>query len=129
MAAKAEAYLKQTGIADTSYWGPEAEFFIFNDVRYGGGTNIAIYHIDSDEGWWNSGTDLRPNFGGQIPPKRGYFPVPPTDTLQDVRSKIVMALEERRRADRDAPSRGRHRRPDRDRHALRHADPHGRQRA
>jgi glutamine synthetase len=90
---KAEAYLKQTGIAQTSYWGPEAEFFLFDDVRYGGGTNSAFYYIDSREGWWQSGEALKPNLGAQIPPKRGYFPVPPADTLQDVRSHIVMALE------------------------------------
>jgi glutamine synthetase len=90
---KAEAYLKQTGIASTSYWGPEAEFFMFNDVRYGGGTNNSFYYIDSVEGWWKSGEDAKPNFGGQIGPKRGYFPVPPTDTQQDVRSRIVLALE------------------------------------
>lgn len=93
VARKAEAYLKQTGVADTSYWGPEAEFFLFNDVRYGGGTNSAFYYVDSLEGWWKSGEDLRPNLGAQIPPKRGYFPVPPTDTQQDVRSKITLALE------------------------------------
>jgi glutamine synthetase len=93
VAKKAEAYLKQTGIADTSYWGPEAEFFLFNDVRYGGGTNSSFYYVDSNEGWWKSGEDLKPNLGAQIPTKRGYFPVPPTDTLQDVRSKIVLALE------------------------------------
>jgi len=89
---KAEAYLKQTGIADISYWGPEAEFFIFSDVRYGSSTNSSFYYVDSPEGWWNSGKES-PNLGGQIPPKRGYFPVPPTDTLQDVRSKMVLALE------------------------------------
>jgi glutamine synthetase len=94
IAQRAEAYLKQTGIADTSYWGPEAEFFLFNSVRYGGGTNQAFYFVDSGEGWWNSGRDDGPNFGGQIPPKRGYFPTPPTDTLQDVRSKITLALED-----------------------------------
>jgi glutamine synthetase len=94
IARKAEAYLKQTGIGDTSFWGPEAEFFIFNDVRYGGGTNSSFYHIDSQEGWWKSGEDLKPNFGGQIAPKRGYFPVPPADQLQDIRSKMVMALED-----------------------------------
>ena len=88
---KAEAYLKQTGIAETSYWGPEAEFFIFDSVRYGGGTNEAFYHVDSAEAWWNSG--LAGGKGGQIPPKRGYFPVPPTDTKQDLRSKMVLALE------------------------------------
>jgi glutamine synthetase len=93
VAKKAEAYLKQTGIATQSYWGPEAEFFIFNDVRYGGGTNSSFYYVDSAEGWWNSGAELSPNLGGQIPAKRGYFPVPPTDTLQDLRSKIVLALE------------------------------------
>ena len=93
VARKAEAYLRQTGLADVSYWGPEAEFFIFNDVRYGGGTNSGFYYIDSQEGWWNSGKDMAPNLGSQIPPKRGYFPVPPTDTLQDVRSRIVLALE------------------------------------
>jgi glutamine synthetase len=94
VAKKAESYLKQTGIADVSYWGPEAEFFLFNDVRYGGSSNSSFYHIDSREGWWQSGEELGPNLGAQIPPKRGYFPVPPTDTMQDVRSKIVMALEE-----------------------------------
>lgn len=93
VAKKAEAYLKQTGIGQTSYWGPEAEFFIFNDVRYGGGVNSSFYFIDSQEGWWKSGEDLKPNLGGQIAPKRGYFPVPPADTLQDLRSKMVMSLE------------------------------------
>ena len=94
VARKAEAYLKQTGIADIAYFGPEAEFFIFDDVRYSSGTQESFYHIDSDEGWWNSGRGDRKNLGGQISPKRGYFPVPPTDTLQDVRSEITMALEE-----------------------------------
>ncbi len=91
VAKKAEAYLKQTGVAEVSYWGPEPEFFLFDTVRYGGGINSAFYHIDSSEGWWTSGEEG--GKGGQIPPKRGYFPVPPTDTKQDVRSKIVMALE------------------------------------
>jgi glutamine synthetase len=93
VARKAEAYLKQTGIADIAYLGPEAEFFIFDNVRYSSGTNESYYHIDSEEGWWNSGDASKQNFGGQIPPKRGYFPVPPTDTLQAIRSKIVLALE------------------------------------
>ncbi len=94
VARKAEAYLKQTGIADSCFFGPEAEFFIFDNVRYSSGTNESYYHIDSAEGWWNSGDASKPNFGGQILPKRGYFPVPPTDTLQALRSKIVMAIEE-----------------------------------
>lgn len=93
IARKAEAYLKKTGVADTSYWGPEAEFFLFTDVRYGSSTNAGFYFIDSAEGWWNSGKELGPNHGGQIGPKRGYFPCPPADSLQDVRSKIVLALE------------------------------------
>lgn len=93
VARKAEAYLKQTGIADTVFIGPEAEFFIFDSVRYASGTNEAFYEVDSVEGWWNSGRADKPNYGGQIQPKRGYFPVPPADTLQDVRSQIVMALE------------------------------------
>ena len=92
VARKAEAYLKQTGLAKTSYWGPEAEFFLFNEVRYGGGVNSSFYYVDSVEGWWNSGTESKPNLGGQIPPKRGYFPVPPADQMQDVRSKIVLEL-------------------------------------
>jgi glutamine synthetase len=93
VARKAEAYLKQTGIATTSYWGPEAEFFMFNSVRYGSSTNSSFYEIDSQEGWWNSGDPSKTNLGRQIQPKRGYFPVPPTDSMQDVRSRIVMALE------------------------------------
>ena len=93
VARKAEAYLKQTGLADASFWGPEAEFFIFNDVRYGADTNSAFYRVDSSEAWWNSAKDIGPNLGGQMLPKRGYFPAPPADQLQDIRSKMVLALE------------------------------------
>jgi glutamine synthetase len=92
IARKAEAYLVQTGIADTCYMGPEAEFFVFGDVRYGVDTNYAFHRIDSVEGWWNSSSEEGSHMGGQISPKRGYFPVPPTDTLQDVRSKMMLAL-------------------------------------
>ena len=94
VATKAEAYLKSTGIADTAYFGPEAEFFIFDNVRYTNSTNESSYHVDSVEGWWNSGDASKPNLGGQISAKRGYFPVPPTDSLQTVRGEILMALEE-----------------------------------
>jgi glutamine synthetase len=90
VAKKAEAYLKKTGIADTVFIGPEAEFFMFDSISYGGGTNGAFYKIDSKEGWWNSELE---GFGAQIAPKRGYFPAPPTDTGQDVRSKMVLAME------------------------------------
>ena len=93
IAKKAEAYLKQTGIADTAFFGPEAEFFLFDHVRYGSSANEAFYHVDSSEGWWNSGMEGA-NLGGQIPAKRGYFPVPPTDTLQDLRSLMVLAMED-----------------------------------
>ena len=93
VAQKAEAYLKQTGLATRSFWGPEAEFFMFNEVRYGSSTNTSFYEIESVEGWWQSSQNKKPNFGAQIPAKRGYFPVPPMDTQQDVRSRIVLALE------------------------------------
>jgi glutamine synthetase len=93
VAKKAEAYLKQTGIADTSFFGPEAEFFVFDHVRYGGGTNSSFYFVDSTEGWWNTGRETE-NLGGQIQAKRGYFPAPPTDTLQDLRSLMVLAMED-----------------------------------
>jgi len=93
IAKKAEAYVKQLGIAQTTYWGPELEFFMFDSVSYGGGTNSQFYKVDSREGWWNSAKE-GDNLGGQIPPKRGYFPVPPADTMQDVRSRIVLSLLE-----------------------------------
>ena len=81
VARKANDYMQQTGIADMSYWGPEAEFFIFDDVKYESTPYSSYYAIDSREGWWNSGEDLGPNLGGQIQAKRGYFPVPPVEIL------------------------------------------------
>ena len=74
IAQKAEAYLKSTGIADTSYWGPEAEFFVFNDVRYYQNQHSAFYSVDSVEGSWNTGTDEGPNLGYKPRYKEGYFP-------------------------------------------------------
>ena len=94
IAQKAEAYLKSTGIADVSYWGPEAEFFIFDDIRYGQGTNYGFYYIDSIEGSWNTGREENPNLGYKPRMKEGYFPVPPSDTLQDIRSEIVLTMIE-----------------------------------
>ena len=94
IAFKAEEYLKTTGIATTSYWGPEAEFFIFNSVRFDQTANEGYYHIDSEEGIWNSGRNGVPNLGHRPRFKEGYFPVPPVDRLQDVRSKIMLALIE-----------------------------------
>jgi glutamine synthetase len=93
IAKKAEQFLIQSGIADRSYWGPEAEFFLFNDVRYDYKANEGFFRVDSREGIWNSGKDEQPNLGYKIRHKEGYFPVPPSDTLQDVRSKIMLALE------------------------------------
>lgn len=77
IAQKAEAYLKSTGNGDTAYFGPEPEFFVFDDIRYGQGTNYGFYEIDSAEGNWNSGKEERPNLGHKPRPKEGYFPVPP----------------------------------------------------
>ncbi len=89
VARAAVAYLERTGIADTAYFGPEAEFFIFDAVSYEAGRNAAGYYLDSQEGPWNSG-DLGP--GHKVGWKGGYFPVPPLDTHQDLRSEMVRAL-------------------------------------
>ncbi len=91
---KAEAYLISTGIADTSYWGPEAEFYLFNDIRYGQNQYSGYYFIDSVEGSWNTGKDEGPNLGYKPRYKEGYFPVPPSDKFQDIRSEMVLKLIE-----------------------------------
>jgi glutamine synthetase len=93
IAQKAESYLKSTGIADTAYFGPEAEFFIFDDIRFGQSYNHGYYYVDSDEGFWNAGREEKPNLGYKPRYKEGYFPVPPMDTLQDIRSEITLTLE------------------------------------
>jgi glutamine synthetase len=90
---KAEEYLKSTGIADTSYWGPELEFFIFDDVRFDQTENSGYYYVDSIEGAWNSGRDEKPNLGYKPRFKEGYFPVPPHDSLQDIRSEMILEME------------------------------------
>ena len=94
IAQKAEAYLESTGIADTSYWGPEAEFYLLNDIRYGQNQHSGFYFVDSVEGSWNSGREENPNLGYKPRYKEGYFPVPPSDTLQDIRSEICLKLIE-----------------------------------
>ena len=91
VARKAVAYLKETGIADVAYFGPEAEFFIFDQIMYSAGEYSSAYQIDSVEGPWNNGIF---GFGHSIPHKRGYFPVPPVDTLQGLRSQMVRTLIE-----------------------------------
>src|SRR5712672_277323 len=93
IAQKAETYLKGSGRADTSYFGPEAEFFVFNDVRYGEGINYAFHEIDSSEGSWNTGKKEAPNLGHKPRPKEGYFPVPPTDSMQELRTEMVLTME------------------------------------
>ena len=94
VAQKAEAYLKSSGVADMSYWGPEAEFYMFNDVRYDQTAHSGYYYVDSNEGVWNTGREEGPNLGYKLRHKEGYFPVPPSDQLQDIRSEILLALKE-----------------------------------
>lgn len=92
IAQKAVAYLISTGIADTVYFGPEAEFFVFDDVRFDSEPNGSFYQVDSIEGRWNSGRDENPNLGYKPRYKEGYFPVPPTDALMDLRNEMVQNL-------------------------------------
>ncbi|MDE2921104.1 MAG: type I glutamate--ammonia ligase [Chloroflexota bacterium] len=96
IAKKAEQHLIDSGIADTSYWGPEAEFFIFNSIRYDQTANAGYFFIDSEEGVWNTGADDMhvANLGHRPRHKMGYFPVPPNDKLQDLRTQMVLALGE-----------------------------------
>ncbi|MDW8008864.1 MAG: type I glutamate--ammonia ligase [Chloroflexota bacterium] len=92
IAKKAEEYLRKSGVGDISYWGPECEFFIFDDVRFDQGENYGFYHVDSIEGEWNSGREERPNLGYKPRFKEGYFPVPPHDSLQDIRSEMILTM-------------------------------------
>src|SRR5919198_1347020 len=95
VAQKAEQHLVATGIATTSYWGPEAEFFIFNDIRFDQTSHSGYYFIDAEEGIWNSGAQNgKPNLGYRPRTKEGYFPVPPMDKLQDLRSEMVLKMIE-----------------------------------
>ncbi len=92
IAQKAERHLMSTGIADTVYFGPEAEFFVFDDVRFDSQPNASFYMVDSIEGKWNSGREENPNLGYKPRFKEGYFPVPPTDSLTDLRNEMVNNL-------------------------------------
>jgi glutamine synthetase len=94
VAKKAQDYLLSTGIADTLYVGPEAEFFIFDDVRFGQTESSGYYSVDSVEAAWNSGREEGPNLGYKPRYKEGYFPVPPMDHYQDLRSEMILALEQ-----------------------------------
>jgi glutamine synthetase len=93
IARKALAYLESTGIADTAYFAPEAEFYIFDNVRYSTAPNEGFYHIDSAEGWWNSGKADEDNRGYKTRYKGGYFPVEPYDHYSDLRADMVKHLE------------------------------------
>ena len=90
VARRAEEHLRSTGIADTAYFGPECEFFVFDEVSYELGPNRSHYAVDSAEGYWNSG---KPGLGYTARPKEGYFPAAPSDTLHDLRTEMVLTLE------------------------------------
>jgi len=97
VAQKAEEFLPSTGLADTSYWGPEAEHFVFDSARFNQDAHSGYYYIDSEEGAWNSGAERSlsggPNLAYKPRHKEGYFPAPPVDTFQDLRSECVQKME------------------------------------
>ncbi|MGD9349148.1 MAG: type I glutamate--ammonia ligase [Desulfobacterales bacterium] len=93
IAQKADAYLKSSGIGDVAYFGPGAEFFIFDDIRFESTRYAAFYEIDSVEGNWNTGREEGPNLGYKPRHKEGYFPVPPMDKFQDLRTEMLLTLE------------------------------------
>src|SRR6185503_8908318 len=92
VARKSVNYLKSTGIADTCFIGPEAEFFIFDDIRYDQNQHEGYYHIDSIEGEWNRGRKENPNLGSKLRYKEGYFPVPPADQMMDIRNEMMQTM-------------------------------------
>ncbi len=92
VARKSLNYLKSTGIADTAYLGPEAEFFIFDDIRFEQNPHEGFYHIDSVEGEWNRGRAENPNLGYKLRYKEGYFPVPPADQMMNIRNEMMQTL-------------------------------------
>ena len=93
IARKANNYLNSLGIADTAYFGPEAEFFVFDDVRFDQNQHEGYYHLESVEGAWNTGRKEDPNLAYKVRYKEGYFPVPPTDSMQDLRSDMVLTMQ------------------------------------
>ena len=94
IAQRAEKYLQKTKLADTAVFGPEAEFFVFDNVQYDNAANGTFYNVDSVEGIWNTGQDEMPNLGYKIRHKEGYLPVSPSDTLQDMRTEMCLTMEE-----------------------------------
>jgi len=93
VAAKAENYLKSSGIGDVAYFGPEAEFFIFDGIRFDQNAHEGYYYVESAEGVWASGSDKGPNLGHKPRHKEGYFPVPPMDSQQDIRTEMILEME------------------------------------
>ena len=95
LAKRAEAYLQSSGIADTAFFGPEPEFFVFDSVSFGTDMHSTFYHIDSEEGAWNTGAEYEEGNHGHRPRvKGGYFPVPPVDSLHDLRATICKMLDD-----------------------------------
>lgn len=94
IAARAEKYLLSTGIADSAFMGPEAEFFVFDNVQYDSKSNGTFYTVDSEEAVWNTGREEMPNLGYKIRHKEGYFPVAPQDQQQDIRSEMILMMEQ-----------------------------------
>jgi glutamine synthetase len=94
IAQRGEKYVQSTGVADTAVFGPEAEFFIFDNVQFDARSNGAFYSVDSEEAVWNTGRDEAPNLGYKIRHKEGYFPVPPNDTQQDIRTEMCLVMEQ-----------------------------------
>ncbi len=92
VARKAEVYMRSTGIADTAFFGPELEFFVFDDVRFDQTRNSAFYFLDSNEGQWNTGKSQEPNLGHKIRYREGYFPCPPSDSHHDLRSEMMRCM-------------------------------------
>src|SRR5881396_2731742 len=94
IAQRGEQYLQSTGLADAAVFGPEAEFFIFDNVQFDHKSNGTFYSIDSEEAIWNTGREEMPNLGNKIRHKEGYFPVAPADTQQDIRTEMCLVMEE-----------------------------------
>jgi glutamine synthetase len=93
IANKAESYLESTGVGDVAYFGPEAEFFILDGVRFDQNAHCGFYYVESEEGIWESGSDRGPNLGHKPRHKEGYFPVAPTDSQQDIRTEMILEME------------------------------------
>ena len=93
IARRGEKHLQSTGIADAAVFGPEAEFFIFDNVQFDAKSNGCFYTVDSEEAAWNTGRDERPNLGYKVRHKEGYFPVAPADTQQDLRTEMTLTME------------------------------------